>query len=129
MSFYNLKIALRFSLRTKLFTFINIIGLALGFVGFILAYLYINHEKSYDSWNPNYENIYLVGLENQGQASDLIPIGLGKALKEQLPEIVEMGRMNYFPYEVPFNSGEDVYFIKSWVGADVSIAKMFNIET
>lgn len=129
MSFYNLKIALRFSLRTKLFTFINIIGLALGFAGFILAYLYINQEKSYDSWNPNYENIYLVGLENQGQYSDLTPISLGKAVKEQLPEIVEMGRMNYFPYEVPFNSDEDVYFIKSWVGADASIAKMFNIET
>lgn len=129
MNFYNLKIALRFSLRTKLFTFINIIGLSLGFAGFILAYLYINHEKSYDSWNPNYETIYLVGLENQGQYSDLTPISLGEALQEQLPEIVEMGRMNYFPYEVPFNSDEDVYFIKSWVGADVSIAKMFNIET
>lgn len=129
MTFYNLKIALRFSLRTKLFTFINIVGLALGFTGFILAYLYINYEKSYDTWNPNYDHIYLVGLENQGQYSDLTPISLGKALKLQLPDIVEMGRMNYFPYEVPFNSDQDVYFIKSWVGADVSIAKMFNIET
>lgn len=128
MNFYNLKIALRFSLRTKLFTFINMIGLALGFAGFILAYLYINYEKSYDSWNPNYENIYLIGLENQGK-TDLTPIGLGKTIKDQLPEIVEMGRVNYFPYEVPFNSDEDVYFIKSWVGADVSIARMFNMET
>lgn len=128
MNFYNLKIALRFSLYTKLFTFINIIGLALGFSGFILAYLYINYERSYDSWNPNYENIYLLGLQTQEQTSDLTPIGLGKTLKEQLPEIAEMGRMNYFPYEVPFISDEDVYFIKSWVGADVSIAKMFNME-
>jgi len=129
MNFSNLKIALRFSLQTKLFTFINIVGLSLGFAGFILAYLYINHEKSYDSWNPNYENIYLIGLESQGKASDLTPIGLGESIKTQLPEVVEMGRMNYFPYEVPFNSDEDVFFIKSWVGADVSIAEMFNIET
>lgn len=129
MNLYNLKIALRFSLRTKLFTLINMIGLALGFAGFILAYLYINHEKSYDSWNPNYKNIYLIGLENQGKATDLTPIALGEVIKTQLPEIVEMGRMNYFPYEVPFNSDEDVFFIKNWVGADVSIAKMFHMET
>lgn len=129
MNFYNLKIALRFSLRTKLFTFINIIGLALGFTGFILAYLYINYEKSYDSWNPNYEDVYLIGLESQGKTSDLTPVGLGEIIKTQLPEIVEMGRMNYFPYEVPFNSDTDVFFIKSWVGVDVSIAKMFHLET
>jgi len=57
MNWNNLKIAWRNILRTKLFTAFNIFGLALGFAGFILAYLYVNRETSYDRWNPNYEHI------------------------------------------------------------------------
>ncbi|HUH19098.1 ABC transporter permease [Albibacterium sp.] len=129
MNFYNLKIAWRFLLRTKVFTIVNILGLALGFASFVLASLYIDHEQSYDSWNPNYKDIYLVGLTNEGKASDLTSISLGPAIKAQLPEIVEVARVNSFPYDVPFNSDEDVFFIKHWLGADVALAKMFDIKT
>lgn len=129
MIFYNLKIAWRFLLRTKVFTIVNILGLALGFAGFVLSSLYINHEQSYDSWNPNYKDIYLVGLTNQGKAIDLISISLGPVIKAQLPEIVEMARVNRFPYELPFSSNEDVFFIKHWIGADASLAEMFDIKT
>jgi len=129
MNLYNLKIAWRFLLRTKVFTIVNILGLALGFAGFVLASLYINHEQSYDSWNPNYKDIYLVGLTNQGKASDLTSVSLGPAIKAQLPEVVKIARVNSFPYEVPFNSDEDVFFIKRWIGADIAFAEMFGIKT
>ncbi|TCK84709.1 ABC transporter permease [Albibacterium bauzanense] len=129
MIFYNFKIAWRFLLRTKVFTIVNIIGLALGFAGFVLASLYINHEQSYDSWNPHYKDIYLVGLTNQGKTTDLTSVSLGPAIKAQLPEVVKMARVNSFPYEIPFSSDEDVFFIKHWIGADVSFAEMFGIKT
>ncbi|WP_118195871.1 ABC transporter permease [Albibacterium indicum] len=129
MNYNNLKIAWRVFFKTKLFTVINVLGLSLGFAGFVLAYMYINHEKSYDAWNPDYENIYLVGLESAEGSSDLTPIGLGKAIQEEFPEIVEMGRVNRFPYEVPFHSDEDVFFIREWLGADASLAKIFKIKT
>lgn len=73
MNLNNLKIAWPNVWRSKLFTSLNILGLALGFTGFILAYLYINRETSYDRWNPNYENIYLVGLTYQTTRTDLTP--------------------------------------------------------
>lgn len=129
MNLYNLKIAWRFLLRTKVFTIVNILGLALGFAGFVLAYLYINHEQSYDSWNPNYKDIYLIGLTDQGNTTDLTPISLGPVIKAQLPEVVKMARVNSFPYEVPFNTDKNVFFIKHWIGADVSFAEMFDIKT
>lgn len=61
MDLNHLKIAVRFSLKTKLYTFLNIAGLAVGFAGFMVAYLYINREQSYDRSNPAFEQIYLVG--------------------------------------------------------------------
>ena len=128
MSLNNLKIAWRNVLRSKLFTSLNILGLALGFAGFILAYLYINRETSYDRWNPNYENIYLVGLTYQGTNTDLTPSALATAIKAKLPEVVEAGRVSYFPWEMPFIHDHGEAMVKDWKSADLSIARMFGIE-
>lgn len=128
MSLNNLKIAWRNVSRSKLFTSLNILGLALGFAGFILAYLYINRETSYDRWNPNVENIYLVGLTYQGTNTDLTPPALAGAIKAKLPEVVEVGRVSYFPYELPFISDYGQIYVNDWKAADLTIARMFGIE-
>lgn len=124
----NLKIAWRNVLRSKLFTAFNILGLALGFAGFILAYLYINRETSYDRWNPNYDNIYLVGLSYEGNRTDLTPPALATAIKAKLPGVVEVGRVSYFPWEMPFIHDHGEAIVKDWKAADLSIKKMFGVE-
>src|SRR5690606_37123027 len=129
MNLNDLKIACRNVWRSKLFTSLNILGLALGFAGFILAYLYINRETSYDKWNPNYENIYLVGLTYQGTNTDLTPPALAPALKAKLPEIEEVGRVSYFPWELPFISDDGQTQVNDWKAADLTIAEMFIVES
>ncbi|MBK1440575.1 ABC transporter permease [Parapedobacter sp. ISTM3] len=128
MNLNNLKIAWRNALKTKLFTALNILGLAMGFAGFILAYLYINRETSYDRWNANYNQIYLVGLSYQGNNTDLTPPALATAIKATLPEVTEVGRVSYFPYELPFISDDGQAFVNDWKAADLSIIRMFGIE-
>ncbi len=127
MNLNNLKIAWRNVWRAKLFTAFNILGLALGFAGFILAYLYINREASYDRWNPQYDNLYLVGLSYQGDHTDLTPPALATAIKAKLPEVVEVGRVSYFPWEMPFIHDHGEAIVKDWKAADLSIAQMFGI--
>src|SRR5690606_40383540 len=119
MGMNNLKIAWRNVLRSKLFTTFNILGLALGFAGFILAYLYINRETSYDTWNPNYDNIYLVGLSYEGNRTDLTPPALATAIKAKLPEVEEVGRVSYFPWEMPFIYDDGEAIVKDWKAADL----------
>ncbi|WP_339708027.1 ABC transporter permease [uncultured Kriegella sp.] len=58
----HLKIALRFFLRNKLFTGINVLGLSIGITAFILLISYIAFEKSYDSFIPEVDNLYRVTL-------------------------------------------------------------------
>ncbi|WP_257669469.1 ABC transporter permease [Parapedobacter tibetensis] len=128
MNLNNLKIAWRNVLRSKLFTALNILGLSLGFAGFVLAYLYINRETSYDKWNPNYENIYLVGLTYRGTNTDVTPSALADAIKTEFPEVEEVGRVSYFPWEIPFIHDNGEAMVKDWKAADISIAKMFGIE-
>ncbi len=92
------KIAFRFSKKEKGFTMLNILGLAVGFAGFLLSYQYINREKSYDRWNTAYDQIYSIGLSYQGQFTDQTPPSLGKTLKERMPEIIEAGLYMVLPY-------------------------------
>jgi putative ABC transport system permease protein len=46
--------------QNKLFSFLNVLGLAIGIGGLIFALLYWNDEQSYDAWNPEKDNVYQV---------------------------------------------------------------------
>ncbi|RZL33661.1 MAG: ABC transporter permease, partial [Pedobacter sp.] len=52
------------------YTMINIIGLSLGLAGFIFILLFINYEKSYDSWSPELKNVYQMQEYSDYYSSD-----------------------------------------------------------
>ena len=52
------KTAFRNFSRRKVFTVINIMGLALGISSCLLIYLYVSYEMSFDSFHPDKKNIY-----------------------------------------------------------------------
>ncbi len=52
------KIALRNILRQRIYSIINVIGLATGLSIFILIMLFINDQRQYDKFNKNYNHIY-----------------------------------------------------------------------
>jgi len=53
-----LKISLRAAVGNRLFSAINVVGLAIGFVCFLLIGLYVNDELRYDRHYANAERIY-----------------------------------------------------------------------
>jgi putative ABC transport system permease protein len=55
-----LKISLRNFLKHKLYSTINVLGLALGFTAFILIALFIRYEQNWDKSNTEYNNIYRI---------------------------------------------------------------------
>ena len=55
-----IKIFLYHLKQNKLFSFLNVFGLAIGIAGLIFALLYWNDEQSYDAWNPEKDNVYQV---------------------------------------------------------------------
>ena len=54
------KITLRNLFRNKLYTFINIFGLAIGFAACMMIYLWVQDELSYDRFHQKAERIYRV---------------------------------------------------------------------
>ncbi len=87
------KIALRNTLNSKLFSSINIVGLAIGLATCFLIMQYVLYEESYDSYHINGDNIYRVNLDNgEGPVASNHP-GSGPSLKDDYPEVVEYARM------------------------------------
>ena len=100
-----LKIALRSLAKQKLFTFTNIIGLSIGVLCCLLILLYVNHEMSYERWNPNADRIVRTyGDINFGgtvmrMAVSGAPVAPDAAAA--IPDIVDWCRMrNYGSYLV-----------------------------
>jgi putative ABC transport system permease protein len=91
-----LKIAFRNLLKHKVFSFINITGLALGLAVSMLILLYVSHEVSFDKFHKNHERVFTVnGVVKIGEReiNFMNMTGrLGDALKEASPLVKEVGR-------------------------------------
>lgn len=86
-----LKIALRNLLRYKIFSFINIFGLAVGLACVVLILLWIVDEISYDRFHTRAKDIYRV-VEMQKQGEEPFPVAVTPAplapeLKSRYPEV------------------------------------------
>ncbi|HPW63713.1 MAG TPA: ABC transporter permease, partial [Cyclobacteriaceae bacterium] len=61
----NLKIASRSLLKQKIYTIINVLGLAVGIASCLLIVLFIQNEFSYDKFFQDHDRIYRMVLERK----------------------------------------------------------------
>ena len=90
-------VAVRNLFRRKVYSFINILGLAIG-VGFcFLTFLYIYHEWSYDSFHESADRIYLIyntdSVRKNGKTWCGTPFPLASVLLEEVPGVTRVVRM------------------------------------
>jgi putative ABC transport system permease protein len=91
-------ITIRILLKNKVFSLINIAGLAIGISVCLLILQYVSFEFSYDRFHEHAGDIYRVANDRY-QNGKLIQHGMitysavGKALNDDYDEIVENGRM------------------------------------
>ncbi len=95
-----LKTGLRYIKRNKAYSFINILGLAVGMASCVLVFLWIKDEISYDLFHKNADHLYRVDqiYVNPGEeetCSRITPPALVKALIENYPGIKNGTRYLY----------------------------------
>ncbi|HWB28118.1 MAG TPA: ABC transporter permease [Chitinophagaceae bacterium] len=123
------KIAIRSLLRHKVFSFINILGLAVGMSACFLMFLYVLFEKSYDNFNTKADRIYRVVTDVKTQ-SELIKEGMTTGpiainVKKEFPEVEEAVRIA--PYDGFLVKKDDKRFQeKHTVMADSNLFKVFD---
>jgi len=84
-----LKITLRNLKKNKIYSFINISGLAIGIACCILIVLWVQDELSYDRFHENAENLYVATFSN---GSKVTPTALSGFLKDEYSEILHTSR-------------------------------------
>ncbi len=91
-----IKTAYRNILRNKFYTFLNILGLSIGFVVFIFLFLYVNDELTYDKHHEKHKRIYRIAsdfsIANRNERFAIVPIPMGPAFKIEFPEVEEFCR-------------------------------------
>lgn len=98
MLFNHIKTAFRSLIKQKSFTFINIIGLAIGLAGCLLILQFVSFETSYDGFHDNADDIFRVTYSKEKDGVEsfhtvLSYVGVGPALKANFPEVLDYARL------------------------------------
>jgi len=128
---YNLylKIAIRYLLKNRLYSFINIVGLAIGIASFIIIMIYVSYENSYDKFEGS-DHVFRVFMDakvgdtfepSDAQTANLI----GPTLKREFPEVLEQVRLYRFT-KVTFKIDEKIIEDNRGALADASYFDIFN---
>ena len=85
------KTAWRNLIRNKVFSALNILGLATGMAVALLIGLWVHEQSSYDRFLPGYQQVYQVrfNYNNKGEINTQseVCLPLANALKNDIPEV------------------------------------------
>src|SRR5690349_9843819 len=107
-------VTLRNLWRNKVFSFINVAGLAFGISCSLLIFLWVNDEMSMDNFHVDNDRLYKI-MENQTYSGGQIytfsstPGPMAPVLKEKFPEI-EMSTRITWPERRLFQVGDKNFY-------------------
>lgn len=107
-------------------------GLAIGFAAFILIFLHIADELSYDRFHEKADRIYRVSV-NGTVAGDLLNVAVsagptGETMVRDVPQILSFTRIDKFPQSVHFSCNDRSYYQKSLLFVDSSFFEIFSFD-
>lgn len=93
-----LKLAVRNIKRQKLYSFINILGLAVGLASSIFIFLWVQDERSWDTFYSHADSLYRVTIVDVETGAEdgfaVTPIAMAPAIKSEIPEIEMAARIS-----------------------------------
>ena len=129
-----LKIAIRNLMKNKLFTGLNLLGLALGIAVALLLLVFVKEELSFDRYHSNVDHIYRgiveVDLGDIKETWSAYPNIVGPTMKNEVTGIEEQMRMWEHNFGEPafVNAGGKNFVQKNFCWADSSILKIFDVK-
>lgn len=132
MVYTYLKIALRNIFKKKFYSVINILGLGIGLASFLIIYLYISDELSYDRHHREYKNIYrlvnVYDFEGVGENSASSPFPVAFTMMKEYPGMIR-NAVRIFNFQAPrsfIKNGEHGYNERRFFFADSTFFSIFD---
>lgn len=125
-----LKVSIRAMFKNSVANTINIVGLAIGVASFILIYIHVSRELSYDRFHNDAKQIYRITTidEALGVSSNNVAITspvLAKTASETLPEVTQYARVNAAG-RVGVGIDDEVMFAENAKYVEPSFFQLFN---
>ncbi|MGH7493758.1 MAG: ABC transporter permease [bacterium] len=126
-----LKIALRNLIKHKAYSFINIVGLAIGIGCCMLILVYVQDELRYDRFHAHAERIYRVvaSTSEDGQPTNANgAFSWSEALHKDFPEIEQVARFHKMGWgeKRVVAHGENRFYEERFFFADSNVFKIFS---
>ena len=123
-----LKVALRNILKTKVFSLINITGLAIGMAATLMILMYVANELSYENFHQKHKQIYRVSVEFGEKGKTMKFAGampaLGPALTAEVPDVLNAVRF-YRDEHAVMEYGQKEFSESNVFFADPSVFDVF----
>lgn len=129
-----INIAFRSLLKNKVFSFINIFGLAIGMAAFLFIIQYVRFERSYESYNPHADNLYRITIDFYNQGEYVVTdcethAPMGPLIKDKLPEAQNFVRMFHYDGLVNLKVGGEKFLEEQQAYyADPSVFDLFSLS-
>lgn len=125
---HDLKVAIWNLLKYKVQTGISMLGLAAGFVCFVLSTFWIHYEMTYDQFRKDADRLYLVRVNDgfaEGRITWRVPVPLGAYLQEHFPEIESFAPFTTYEYRVKVEGRYEKAILSS---ADSAWVQMMDVQ-
>lgn len=114
--------------RHKFFSFVNILGLAVGISASLVLFMIVFYEFSYDQFEPKKDNTYRIVIKTKSNGgfegySGAVPSPLGNAIRDEIPGVEQA--ISVFSF--PDNGQVDVSVIDSKGGKDILFKKQEHV--
>ncbi|MBA7531339.1 hypothetical protein ES705_23551 [subsurface metagenome] len=124
-------ISLRSLATHKIYTFINILGLAIGMASVLLITIYVLHELSYDKFHRNADQIYRVTVHGKLRGIDLNAAvtapPMAEALVEENDAVIRSTRIGHFDAWLVSN-GDIKYNEDNFLFTDSNFFRLFSFN-
>lgn len=118
-------------IRNKVFSLINILGLAIGIAAVMLILLWVKYEVSYDKFHKNADQLFRINSKDTVETDwekvlTNSPFPLAPALFDNYPEIINYTR--FWHFEVLAEYGDKSIYIDNGYMVDTGFFRMFDVD-
>ncbi|MCP4312661.1 MAG: FtsX-like permease family protein [Bacteroidetes bacterium] len=122
-------IAFRNALRNRVYSLINLLGLAIGIASSVIILLFVLDELSYDRHNEHFGDIYRICIRGKIQGNEIAAAlsnaPMGATLKSDYPEVEESARLYTFDGDPVVRYGDKVFIEEDFYYADSTFFNVF----
>ncbi len=88
--------AWRSLIRNKVYSLVNVLGLALGICACLVIYLITRYEYSFDTFHPHHERIYCVDFGAHGGHFNCVPGPIPGAMRREMTGLETVAAFRYY---------------------------------